>query len=275
MVKNQKNVVIFMGYCFIIFALIFLIFKNNFIWLWHKWMEETRYSHGPMIPIISLYIVYQKKDAIKNITFHSANLGLLILFLACILFFISTRAQISFVQTYSMILFIVGVVWYIFGKDAFIKLWFPIFYLIFMVPFWAGGVNRLSNFLKTISSISSAKVFQFLGTSVFRDGVTLHFSKGVLEVADPCSGIQSLISLMAIGVVIAYFSTGSVLKKFFITFLVFPLVYLGNTVRIIVLGFFLETTGAMVSDTLHTLIGMMIFIFMIFLLFGFSKWNNI
>ena len=275
MVKKQLDSVIILGYFLIIFTLIFIIYKNNLIWLWSKWMEETRYSHGPFIPLISVYIAYQKKNLLKNITFTSANWGILLLFLSGIIFIVALRAQISFIQTYSMILFFLGIVWFIFGKNAIKHLWFPLLYLVFMVPFWAGGINRFSNFLKMVSSALSAKFLLFLGFPIFRDGVTLHLSHNSLEVADPCSGIQSLISLAAMAVIIAYYSDGRILKRSLILFLVIPLVCIGNAARILILAFFLEATGSMVSDPMHTLIGMVIFVLTISFLFGFNKWINI
>src|SRR3972149_6327136 len=112
------------------------------------------------------------------------------------------------------ILIIYGIILTYYGKDIAKELLFPIAYLFFMVPFLGiFFLNRISNMLKLFSAYLSAKIIYLLGIPVFREGVILNFSTGSIEVADPCSGIRSILSLLALGIIFAYFTESSAFKK--------------------------------------------------------------
>ena len=136
--------------------LLFFLYANNLSWLWLRWMESPDYSHGPLIPLISLFVVFQKRKVLKRIKFDGSSLGIYILLCAILLQAVALRAQVNFLSSYSIILAIVGIVLYLFGKKMLSELLFPILFLFFMVPFWGVITNNLSNLLKILSSFSSS-----------------------------------------------------------------------------------------------------------------------
>jgi exosortase/archaeosortase family protein len=100
----------------------------------------------------------------------------------------------------------------------------------------------------------------------------LHLSNGSLEVADPCSGIRSLISISALSVLITYYSKTAMIKKIIIVFLCIPLVVFGNILRIVFFGILLETKGILIGEgLLHTITGLVIFLFALIGVLIFSK----
>lgn len=259
-----------------ILGLLLLVYGNNLIWLWSRWMENPNYSHGPLIPIISLFIIFQKRDIIKATEFEGSNRGIYILIAATLLQIAALRAHVNFISSYSMILALIGIVLFLFGKKMLRMLSFPILFLVFMVPFWAVVIHNFSNLLKSWSSICSFHVLHLFGYSLLREGVILRLAEGSLEVADPCSGIRSLISLIALGTIVAYYSNGSVWKKVLLVSLCVPLAFLANTIRVIFFGVMLATKGILISEgPLHTLSGLAVFAFAFLGLIAFKKWVRI
>ena len=271
--KGTRNKAVYYIYLAIIAGLLLFAYADNLTWLWSRWMENPNYSHGPLIPLISLFIVYQKRDALRNIQISSYGAGLYILIGAVLLYAVSLRAQVNFLLSYSMILVLVGTVMFLYGNKTFAALSFPILYLVFMVPFWGSAINKLGNSLKTVSSISSHAFLKMLGYPILREGVTLHLGNGSMEVADPCSGIRSLISLLALSTVIAYFSKGSIFKKGILVLAAVPLAVIGNTLRVVFFGIVLEKKGVLITEgPLHTLTGIGVFVIAFLGLIALSKW---
>ena len=172
-----------------------------------------------------------------------------------------------------MIIFMTGIVLFLFGRKILAIVIFPLGYLVFMVPFWSGAIIKLSNILKILSTTLSYNIIRMLGYPIFRDGVVLHLSNGALEVADPCSGIRSLMALLALGTVIAYFFETHIIKKILIVLFTIPLTIVGNSLRVVFFAIVLEKQGIVITEgPLHTLSGMMVFVFAFIFLIGFSIW---
>ena len=258
MTKNVNKIILL---AITIVSLILLYYKN-FIWLGSKWLNDPNYSHGPLIPLISIYIGWLKKDTISKIKGRDGSiLGITIIFIAIIIQIISIRAQVNLTSSYSFILIIYGIILTYYGKDIAKEFLFPIVYLFFMVPFF--GVfflNRISNMLKLFSAYLSAKIIYSLGIPVFREGVILNFSTGSIEVADPCSGIRSILSLLALGTIFAYFTKISVVKKIILVISAIPLAVLGNLVRILFTGIMTNNGINATKGFIHTLSGLLVFL---------------
>jgi len=246
----------------IIFILLIFGYVENFRWLFAKWMENPDYSHGPLIPIISIFMVFQKRHILKKLKKQGANTGLFFILGAILLRIVGLRGQVCFISSYSFILLIIGIVLFLYGKYILKEVLFPILFLIFMIPFWGIPLAQFSNILKLLSSKLSFELLSIMGYVIHKEGVILYLSKGTLEVADPCSGLRSLISLLALGSLIAYYSHGSFVRKSILVFSTIPLAFLANTIRIVFFGIFLEENGVLISEGfLHTLTGMCVFMF--------------
>ena len=273
--RHELNTTLIL-YLAVVFALVLWCYADNLRWLWSRWMENPNYSYGPLIPIISLFVIFQKKDLITNTDIRPSNRGLYILIPAILLQIIASRAQVNFISSYSLILVLVGIVLFLFGKKILRTLSFPILFLLFMVPFWAVPFRGFSNLLKLWSSICSFHILRVFGYPILREGVILRLGTGSLEVGDPCSGIRSLISLMALGTVVAYYSNSKLWKKLLLVFLAVPLAFLGNTLRVVFFGIMLESEGLLISEgPLHTMTGLVVFAFAFLGLIAFKKWLRI
>ena len=114
--------------------------------------------------------------------------------------------------------------------------------------------------LKLFSAYLSANIIYLLGIPVFREGVILNFSTGSIEVADPCSGIRSILSLLALGIIFAYFTESSAFKKIVLVISAIPLAVLGNLVRILFTGIMTSNGINVTKGFIHTLSGLLVFL---------------
>ena len=241
-------------------AIVILLYHNNLYWLASKWIDDPDYSHGPLIPLISLYIGWLKRDKLLKIKEKDGSLfGLAVITFAVILQIASIRAEVNLTSSYSFIITIYGIILTFYGKEVTKELLFPVAYLLFMVPFLGFFIEPISNKLKLLSAYLSAKIIYLAGVSVFREGVTLSFSSGSIEVADPCSGIRSIISLVALGTIFAYFTKTSFVKKIFLVISTIPLAVLGNLSRIIFTGLMTNAGVDVTTEFVHTLAGLLVF----------------
>jgi len=238
-----------------------ILYHNNLFWLGSKWFNDPDYSHGPLIPLISIYIGWLKREKLAEIKKRNGSIvGLVVISFAILVQILSIRAEVSLTSSYSFILIIYGIILTYYGKEIAKELLFPIAYLFFMVPFLGFFINPISNKLKLLSAYLSAKVIYLLGVPIFREGVMLHLPGGSIEVADPCSGIRSMVSLLALGTIFAYFTDTSFIRKILLIISAIPLAVLGNLTRIIFSGLMTSEGVDVTKGFIHTLSGLLVFI---------------
>ncbi len=248
-------------------------YHKNLAWLWSRWMLNPDYSHGPIIPLISGYIVFLKRDRLRRMVSEKSFGGLVLIVFAFIVQVASIRMQINFTESYAFILSLAGAIWFLFGRKVVAEMIFPLCFLLFMVPFWGVAISGLSSALKALSSLSSYQLISLMGIPINREGVILHLTSGSLEVADPCSGIRSLMSLLAIGTVLAYFSIMHWIKKLALVLSAILFSFIWNTVRVVAFGIIQETTGVTIANGFwHTFMGGMVFVLALLSLFAVRTW---
>ena len=108
-------------YGILISGIIAFIYYGNLKWLWVRWMENPDYSHGPLIPLISLFILYQKRNQIREIDARGSISGIYVIVLAVLIYIVSLRAQVNFALSYSLIVLLCGIVLFLAGKQVFFK----------------------------------------------------------------------------------------------------------------------------------------------------------
>lgn len=243
----------------VVFLLV-VIYHKNLLWLWDSWMNKPNYSHGPLIPLIFLFLIWHKRNVLQGLPKGTNAYGLLICLLAIVLQVFSVRAGVNFTSSYSLILLLLGIILFLYGKQVTKVLLFPLGYLVFMVPFFGFVIGPISNKLKLLSSILASNIVQLMEVPILREGTMLHLSGCSLEVADPCSGIRSLMSLLALSALFAYFANGSHVKKLILFCSAIPLAILGNVFRLLILVLTAENSGIVITEGfLHSLTGLLVF----------------
>jgi exosortase len=220
-----------MNYVLIIFiAAIGAFYYNTIGWLVNSWINNEYYSHGLLVPLISGYILWNKRDELASLEKKQAREGLAVFAAGIIIHGISVLWTIRFLSGLSLILTISGVILYLFGREFIKKIWFPLSFLLLMVPL--PFVDLIAAPAQTISAIATSGLAQLIGLPVQREGLVLTTPAGLFEVGLPCSGINSIVSLLTIGIIFAFILEGKKTMKFAILLSAIPLALAGNIIRI-------------------------------------------
>ena len=200
--------------------------------LWRAWMTNDNYSHGPLVPLVSLVLAWRQRGALARRPARTDARGLILVAAGAGLLVLGQRADVFLLQGYSMVAMAAGLVWTFAGTAWLRVLAFPLGFLVFMLPFPPGFVNNLSYALKETTVRLSAAAASALGVNMQREGMNVYLDPGVVRIENPCSGLRSLVSLLATGAIFAYFQEGAFWRKGVLFLAAIPLAMLGNALRI-------------------------------------------
>ncbi len=238
-------------------------YHGTFLWLYERYMNpDSHYSHGFLVPLISGYLIWRKRDQLKNTVTSSSKIGLVLIALALLIHIGSVWTHIFFTSGFSILLFIVGLSLYLFGIEWTKKISFSLGFLIFMFPMPMGAIAAFSFPLKLMVANLATSLLNLFGFPIFREGAVVHLARTTLTIDDPCSGIRSLISLLALGALIAYISKISIFRKVILFISAIPIAIFTNVLRVcalILAANWLGANWAMPEHWFHTASGMGVF----------------
>lgn len=237
------------------------IYIPTFIWMWGRWFaEESYYSHGILMPIVVIFLILFKKDELKNLKPELNKWGLLLIGMSLLIHLVSAWTKIYFTSGFSLILLILGLVLYFLGIEYFKKLFYPILFLLFMVPMPMVMIANVSLKLKLFAAQCSTWLLNNIGIAAVRDGSTIRTAHSQMMVEGPCSGLRSLISLLALGALVAYFMKGKTVKKCLLLVLSVPIAICANIFRVTLLTSAAEIYGLeFVEGWFHDFSGFLVF----------------
>jgi len=265
----------------IILILFFLCYHSTIMWMLDRWGGvDSYYSHGYLIPFISGYLVWLKREELKNTPVEYTSAGLVLIIFALLLHILGTILYIFSISGFSILFFIIGAVLFLFGWKITRVVWFPLAFLVFMFPLPLSLLSAITFPLKILVAKAGVAVVNFLGIPVIRNGFDISIPGGNLVVGNPCSGLRSLISFLALGSVLAYFSSSSLFLKVILFFSSIPIAILSNAVRVpvlILISHYYGISAAAPESIWHSGTGMMVFIVGLVLLMGLDRifqWKN-
>lgn len=218
---------------FLISALFLLLTWPVWRWLWGEWMGNDYYSHGILIVPVSLYLAVQRfrhDDGLPWPPIQGSNRGWILLIPAFLayLYFFNNRAY--YLAAFAMIGMIGGLVWTLWGDLTARKLAFPIGYLVFMAPLPL--IERWTLPMAMFTGVCSGAAVQFFGLDIEIVGNAVTLPNADLVIGAQCSGINSLIALLALAVLAAYLLDGPRWARLILVLLAAPLAMLGNILRV-------------------------------------------
>jgi exosortase len=206
------------------------------------------FSHGFLIPIVSLYFVYERRKGLSVVNASTSWGGFGLLIFGILLFLLGNLATEYFTMRFSMLVVLGGIAHFLLGKEVFKALIFPIIFLIFMIPIPSVLMDRITFPMQLFASKVAAKSLYLIGIPVLREGNIIELANTSLEVAEACSGIRSLISLLALSVVFAYFSQKTNLKRVLLVLSTFPIAIIANAARVTGTGILAHHYGDQVAQ---------------------------
>lgn len=244
----------------LLFALVALAWHRTLATLWETWATNDNYSHGPLVPATSLVLVWLRRDRLRALPVRPATWGLALVGLGCLMQVVGVRADVLALQGWGLLPLLFGLSLAFLGTAMTRMLAFPIAYLGFMLTFPPLVMNSLSFALKEISVSASVGAAHALGVPLERDGMSILLASGELRVENPCSGLRSLLALLATGTLFAYFQKGGFWRRATVLLAATPIAILGNAVRLLLVIVAAERRGVVwASGTFHDMTGYVVY----------------
>jgi len=216
----------------IILACLAVLYSRVVQGLVSDWINLPDFSHGFLIPIVSFYFVYERRKQFSVLSPSSNWAGLGLIIFGILLLLLGNLATEYFTMRFSMLVVFGGIILFLLGNDFFKTLLFPIIFLIFMIPIPSILMDRITFPMQLFASKVAANTLYLIGIPVLREGNVMLLANTSLEVAEACSGIRSLISLLALSIVFAYLSQKETWKRILLVLSTFPIAIIANAARV-------------------------------------------
>ncbi len=247
-------------------------YRSTLVWLVERASgADSYYSHAFLIPFISAYIIWRRRRAFF-LPFEPTRWGLLLVFAALLVHLTGMLLDVYFISGFSIVLFLFGLFLYLFGRDVTRQFLFPLAFLLFMVPLPGAALEAVAVPMKIFATASGATTLEFFGVPVVREGFQLYFPSSMLVVGNPCSGLRSLLALLALGSLYAFFYEELLWKRVFIFLAAVPLAVACNIARVILLSVIAYKFGSKAATgILHDVSGMLVFAAALVCLIGMGR----
>jgi exosortase D (VPLPA-CTERM-specific) len=255
------------GLLFAALVVTIYVFRDGLV-LMVDWWQREEYSHGYMIPLVAIFMVWQKINFLPAHTGHGTWLGTILIAIGLGAFFAGELSAVYIISQYGFLLCLYGFALAFFGRDGMRLLWPALIYLIFMIPLPNFLYYNLSSQLQLLSSVIGVAVIRLFDISVNLEGNVIDLGSMQLQVAEACSGLRYLFPLMSFGFLIGYLYRGAFWQRAIIFLSTVPITILMNSFRIGVIGVTVDRWGiAMAQGFLHDFEGWVVFMGCIALLF--------
>lgn len=261
----SRNELMNIGYASVIIGFLFILFhlmgntvenvetRSAFKWMIARWGDRESfgadYSHGYLIPFVSLAIIWYKRSEYSAAPKNVCKAGLAIIVMALAMHWLGAKMQQTRISLISLILLLWGIPLYFFGWQVAKLLIFPCSYLIFCVPL--NFLDALAGPLQHLASAMGESALTGLGIECKRVGTQLMSPYFQLNVEAPCSGLRSLLAMTALTAVYAYVTQRTFVRKWILFFCSIPIAVLGNVGRIISIALVSITAGQEMGTGLH------------------------
>jgi len=246
----------------VVFAgLLGLIYYDILFRMGVQWYMDPDYSHGFLVPFLSAYLVWERREKLLTMPVVPSLWGVGLLGFGLSMLFIGSIGAELYAQRTSLIVVLAGLVLLVLGREFLRVLMFPIVFLLFMVPLPAIVVNAVSFPLQLFAAKTATFCLFNFGIPVLREGNVIVLAGTTLEVAEACSGIRSLQALLALGTVYAYFSQRAMWKRWVLVLMSIPIAIVANAFRVSGTGVLAHYFGIEAAEGFyHTFSGWLIFV---------------
>ncbi len=202
-----------------------------------QWWNISFYSYAFLIPVVSAYLVWIRRDRVLAIVPqpHYGS-GSVLLTLGLLVLVIGQTGGINALQQISLLITLPGMILFLFGKSVLKALLLPITFLLFMIPIWEVVTDPLHVPFQAFSANLGVVLLRVVGIPVFQDGVFIHLPNITLEVARACSGVNYLIAVLATSIPLATIVLTDVRKRILLVMLAMIISVFANSLRVALIG---------------------------------------
>ncbi|QEH31699.1 Transmembrane exosortase (Exosortase_EpsH) [Aquisphaera giovannonii] len=249
-------------------GLLLLLFRDTLWDFYYSWTTDENYSHGFLVPLLSLYFANQVAAKGPAPVRGGAILGGLLLAAAILVRLVAIPLPLAFLGELALIAGLAGLFAVLAGSAALRRYWFPFFFLLFMVPLPIALYTRVASPLQLMASQMASAVMNLTGLPVLCEGNHMTLPGGVqMFVAEACSGMRQMTGFLALATAVAYLTTKPGWYRAVVVLAALPIALTANVARIVLTGYVMHYVNPQyASGAYHTLEGILMMGFGLLLL---------
>jgi exosortase A len=209
-----------------------VLYHEVLLKLVHDWATDDNYSHGFLIVPIALYLVWERRGRLAATVARPTVLGLFVVLASVVILAAGLLGVELFLTRISILGVVAGAVLFLYGWQHLRILAFPIAFLVLMIPIPAIVFNQVAFPLQLLASRFGEFALTLFGVPVLREGNVIVLANTTLEVAEACSGIRSLVSLLTLAIVYGYFTDSRIPARIALAASAVPIAIVANGVRV-------------------------------------------
>jgi exosortase len=232
------------------------------------WANDDNYSHGFLILPLAGYFVWERREQLSRAASRPSLVGFFIVLAGLGLLVGGLLGAEFFVSRVSLVVVLAGAVLFLAGWQHLRIVAFPLAFMLLMIPLPAIIFNQIAFPLQLFASKFGTGFMQACAVPVLREGNVIVLANTTLEVAEACSGIRSLVSLLTLGIVFGYFSDSRLTARTAIALSTIPIAIVANGLRVAGTGLAAHYYGAEAAQGFfHTFSGWLVFVVAFAMLF--------
>lgn len=248
-------------------ALFLLLHQSMLHWLAYQWRENPNWSHGALLPLFSLYLLYCRWGELRRLDRRPCwgGLALMVLFLLAELAVLALKPS-HWPLGLAMIGMLLGLVMYLNGLAAMRLLWLPVAFLALAIPVPDSLYTPIAYRLQEVAAAGSVQLLQLFGVDIARKASQLSLfslsgQRCDLTVAEACSGMRLLMAFFALGVATAYLESRPIWQRLVLVAAALPIAVVCNVLRVsITCSMYYIDKPELGKGVLHTFTGMLMLI---------------
>jgi exosortase len=203
-----------------------------FVHAYEVWSTTEEFSFGFLIPPISVGLIVWRRAAIRRSVGRGANTGLLLALPSLAIYLLAHRIELHALGGLMVPPLLIGAIVYLVGWNTGREIAFPVAFLAFGLGVFRGLLDSVGFVLQEITAYGASLLAHGVGIPVIRDGLILSSDTFAFVVAEPCSGMSSLVSLLALGALWTHVAKGPLPARLVVIASILPLVVVANSTRV-------------------------------------------
>ena len=235
------------------------------------WIYDDNYSHGFVIVPFAMFFAWERRRRALELPARPSALGLAIVLGGLALLVVGRLGAELFLTRIAPLVVMAGAIVFLRGWATLGAYAFPLAFLLLMIPIPSIVFNQIAFPLQLLASRTGEAGLALLGIPVLREGNLIILAHTTLEVAEACSGIRSLVSLLTLGILYGYFMDGRTTFRWIIAGSTVPIAIAANGIRVAGTGIAAHYLGdSAAQGFLHTFSGWLMFVAAFVMLFAFA-----
>jgi exosortase len=230
-------------------------------WLANVWATSVYDAHGVLVPLVAAAMVFSQRRALSALPHGPDNTGLWLTGAGIVLLLAALLMNFNLLGGVALVVIMAGMVWSLWGPAVLRLIWFPLAFLLLMLPLNYPLEILLGFPMRLLSTKLSGALLGLFGQTVEVHGTVIGTPQFSIAIESPCSGLKTLSALLTVGLVLGYFLHQRLWRRVLIILLVPPVAILANAIRnivILLIGHYYGTEAA--EGWLHTFSGIVVFL---------------